>query len=65
MCPCSVAREPKAEPRRRRRRYTVAEHGARYERRSVAVRRASVIVGTRESDVIGDGDEDSSGGGKG
>lgn len=38
-------------------------HGT--ERRSVAVRRASVIVGTRESDVIGDGDEDSSGGGKG
>lgn len=35
----------------------MAEHGARYERCSVVVRRVSVIVGTRESDEIGDGDE--------
>lgn len=39
----------------------MAEHGARYDH-GVVVRRASVIVGTRESDEIGDGDDDNSGG---
>lgn len=63
MCPCNVTRAESDESRKRRGEDgdgTVIEHGARYERRGVVMRRASVIVGTRESDEIGDDD-----GGKG